>query len=348
MNVSPRTLLAAALLISVPVGARAADWLVNADGSGDFPTIQAAFDAASPGDVILLGPGVYRDTHTRPLSDWHLEPTAATAIAFAAPGVSIRGVAGAENTILDGENAKHCLVGQDLGALEIEGITFLAGRTVGTFGLAAKGGAGVLLFRSQPTVRSCVFRECIAPGLQSDGAAGLYYVAGSNGQVLDNLFVDNYSGDIGGAIGILEHSGGLIEGNTFVGNSVGDGGGAIEANFSQLVLRRNIFAFNEAQGAGGAIVCLNGTQIDASCNVFWQNPSGDGQQVAGCDFLGSSDNVVANPRFCDVAAGDFTLAENSPAAGNLSSCGLIGALPIGCGTVSVEAETWGKLKALYR
>jgi len=41
----------------VPV--EAATWLVSPDGTGDYPTIQSAVDAASAGDVVLLEDGVF-------------------------------------------------------------------------------------------------------------------------------------------------------------------------------------------------------------------------------------------------------------------------------------------------
>lgn len=59
-----RSLLAVSLvssLIATPSFART--WFIAADGSGDAPTIQAGVDAASPGDLVLVGPGVYTDTH---------------------------------------------------------------------------------------------------------------------------------------------------------------------------------------------------------------------------------------------------------------------------------------------
>jgi len=34
-------------------------WTVNVDGSGDFTSVQAAVDAAAPGDVVLIAQGVY-------------------------------------------------------------------------------------------------------------------------------------------------------------------------------------------------------------------------------------------------------------------------------------------------
>jgi hypothetical protein len=56
--------LALALLALVAcsghVGART--WRVARDGSGDFTAIQPAVDAASPGDTIRIGPGLYKET----------------------------------------------------------------------------------------------------------------------------------------------------------------------------------------------------------------------------------------------------------------------------------------------
>jgi hypothetical protein len=56
---------AATLLCAAPLLASgstvASTWYLEADGSGDFSTIQEAVDAAFPGDTIELGPGVHDD-----------------------------------------------------------------------------------------------------------------------------------------------------------------------------------------------------------------------------------------------------------------------------------------------
>ena len=44
--------------------ASAATLRVERDGTGDFTTIQDAIDAASPGDLVLLGPGRYTEVTT--------------------------------------------------------------------------------------------------------------------------------------------------------------------------------------------------------------------------------------------------------------------------------------------
>ena len=62
MRVVLAALLAASLLFAPPAAARV--WEVRADGSGDAPTIQAALDAASAGDLVRVGCGVYPDCST--------------------------------------------------------------------------------------------------------------------------------------------------------------------------------------------------------------------------------------------------------------------------------------------
>lgn len=52
-----------------------------------------------------------------------------------------------------------------------------------------------------------------------------------------------------------------------------------------------------------------------------------------CRFIGVSNNIIADPIFCNAGLDNFTIQTNSPAAPNdPSGCGLRGALPVGCGT----------------
>jgi hypothetical protein len=76
--------------------------------------------------------------------------------------------------------------------------------------------------------------------------------------------------------------------------------------------------------------------------VFWDNPEGLGIP------LGDTDREV-DPRFCDPGNGDFHVEGGSPCVepGSLG-CGQIGAFGVGCGTVSVEPESWARIKGLYR
>lgn len=108
-------------------------YYLHADGSGDFPTIQAAFDAASPGDEIVLLPGVYSEAEIIP-----------------SPGTILRGSGAPQTVVIDAAGARSCLYSVAWNAPNgIEGITFRGGSAVGldiTVGVAY--------------IRNCVIRDC--------------------------------------------------------------------------------------------------------------------------------------------------------------------------------------------
>lgn len=59
-------------------------------------------------------------------------------------------------------------------------------------------------------------------------------------------------------------------------------------------------------------------------------------------------NISEPPLFCDEAADDFTLDDQSPCAPAGNGCGLLmGAHGVGCGVAS-EDQTWGGIKQSFR
>jgi hypothetical protein len=79
-----------------------------------------------------------------------------------------------------------------------------------------------------------------------------------------------------------------------------------------------------------------------------------------CDLFGNSLGELclgpgcfsAEPQFCGVlGSNNYYLQSDSPCVpGNHPDgygCGLIGALPVGCGSVEIQTRTWGAIKSLY-
>lgn len=104
----------------------------------DFSTVLAAADAASPGDTVIVGPGVWTDLETRTISINGV-PQLVTSSAFLPAGIVLRG-AGPGLTTIDcgtedpGEGSLLAFVssgGAGLGIIEIEDLELTGARRPG-------------------------------------------------------------------------------------------------------------------------------------------------------------------------------------------------------------------------
>jgi hypothetical protein len=71
------------------------------------------------------------------------------------------------------------------------------------------------------------------------------------------------------------------------------------------------------------------------------------------DQTGVNGNISVDPEFCGIDdSGNYYLQSDSPCApGNHPAgydCGVIGALPVNCGTDPAKQHTWGSLKEMYK
>jgi parallel beta-helix repeat protein len=138
------TLVVVALFLATP--AHAITFYLEADGSGDFPTIQEAFDAAGPTDEIVLRPGVYHEADIE-----------------ASPLVKIRGEGGPDLVIIDASDGdKGIYSDSDLGPRSIEGITFRGAKLLG---ISLEGGG-------TQRITDCVVSNC-AVGIYLRNMSGI-------------------------------------------------------------------------------------------------------------------------------------------------------------------------------
>ena len=156
-------------------------------------------------------------------------------------------------------------------------------------------------------------------------------MAGSSG---GGLWLSNTS-VIGHHLTIVENAG--------LGGQIG-GGVVIDgtAGFPHPHLEKCIIAFN---AAGGGIACTGGaTPLIRYC-LAWQNVGGNG--AGGCSAWSQTNgNLVADPLFCDLASGDVTVADDSPAL--FPPGGPMGAyIDPGCSSTPVVPSTWGSLKSRF-
>jgi hypothetical protein len=178
----------------------------------------------------------------------------------------------------------------------------------------------------------------------SGGGGGLQLLRVTTGAIRFSTFAFDSAGGGGGVD--LGSSPVSVEGCTFYGCHGDVAGGAIQ--ISGGTARAPIFnnVITASTGQRGAIYMASGVQgAGTGCNLFWENEGGD--------FFGTwnpvATDILEDPLLCDPLNGDYSLSESSPAAAaNSSTCGQIGAFGVGCGAVSVESTSWGRLKSLYR
>lgn len=220
----------AAIFAALPAVCAAQVIHVNADGSGDAPTIAAAY-ALDP-DAIVLGPGVYyeHDIPNRAGVDLSSESDD--------PG----------DTMIDAQGESRCFAnpaGTGSATTSIRGITFRNG--VYDDGPASDGGG--LLIGDHGVFSNCVFRDGSA---QLGGAVVLHAFA----RFTDCLFESNEA-TLGAGGAIWADSSPAISDCTFRDNTAAGNGGAV---FSVLVdyddrgtlVEDSLFESNVAGGDGGA------------------------------------------------------------------------------------------------
>ncbi len=304
-----------AVLALGPYSALGATLVVYPDGSGTYPTIRAAVAAANNGDVIELGDGVFSGADNRE-------------IRYLRKAITIRSASGVPaSCVIDCQGqARGFLFDQDEGADSVlEGVTIRNGvAPTNTLGEGFGGGVACATTYANPgavpTIRNCWFESNHA----ATGGGGLY-TSGDEAVIEGCVFVDN-SADHGGGANIVA-GGALFRGCTFVGNSSAHGA-AIGLGYagtwgSDVTIENTIMAF-ATQGA--AMWAGSGSSVTITCSDVFGNPGGD-----WVDCLlgknGQNGNISLDPLFCGASHG---LGEGSPCAPEQSTCGLIGALPVGC------------------
>jgi parallel beta-helix repeat protein len=181
---------------------------------------------------------------------------------------------------------------------------------------------------------------------------GGIYVQGTGGTPLPidigfSVIIKNNARGMGSSIG-----GGLYLNNTSllghhltaVQNTVPAGqiGGGIAFDGGTPRLEKSIIAFNTA---GAGIGCTGGATPLIRYNLAWQNAGMNGS--GDCSTWDQANgNLVADPLFCNLAAGDVTVAADSPAM--FPPNGPMGAyITPGCPGTPVLHVTWGSLKVRF-
>ncbi len=281
---------------------------VDAAGGAHFETIQEGLDVAAEGDTVVVAAGTYTGPMNRELD-------------FAGKGILLVAADGRSETVIDCGGAGRgfdFMSGEGAGTI-IDGFTITNGSPAEGFG-----GAIRCMNASSPTIRNCA-----VVGNSSGFFGGGMYCEGSCSPTLSHVVFRGNTSAFGAGLHLKTDSDATISHCTFAENS----GTQISCASSSPTITNSIIAFSLNAGP----VSCGGTSIPTitHCCAFG-NAGGD--SLCG-DY---SENLFTDPLFCDLAAGELTLHDDSPClpANNvwLESIGALGSGDCGTGTGIQEGE----------
>ena len=286
---------------------------------GDFPTIQAAVDAAIDGDEILVMPGIYNEL-----------------INFNGKNIVVVSQFGPLETIIDGALLGGTVVRFENGEgpeVVLDGFTI-------TNGSAEFDAGGIYCLNSDPTIKNCLVKNNAAIG-----EGGGIYLRNSNTTLTNCTFENNSASDGGGMYNF--NSSLSLENCTFTNNTADVGGGMYNyqsnptltdciftGNVTYLgsgmyntesspILENCTFTENTAAYEGGGMTNINSSHSSLTNCIFTQNTS---ERGGGMNNITNSSPTVTDCTFTSNIAtiqggGMYNLDNSNPTLENCTFTG---------------------------
>lgn len=271
-------------------------------------TIQSAVDAASDGDVIVLGSGTYtgsgnRDVvfnnglpagKTRAVTIRSSDPTDPTVVA--ATIIDCQATAGDRHRafkLVNGEGPSTTIAGLTIangfapqegdqssgGAILCSGVDATIANCVFSSNTAANWGGAMAIVGGAASGAGPIVRDCRFISNASQDVGGALHILNSRPEIGNCGFLANHSIASGGAVFIDSVDGAHIPtilNCVFDGNQAGLNGGAVRnANRASPVLRNCTMVNNHAVDGGGIHVSANAAPAVVNC-IVWGNSDNGG------------------------------------------------------------------------
>lgn len=299
-----------------------------------YTTIQAAINACSNGDTVLVQPGTYYEN-----VNFKDKNIVLTSLFYQGMDLSY-----ISNTVINGSIPQHadtssCVIisGRQDSTTVLQGFTLTGGK--GTiwndehFAGFYREGGGLLVALSNPVIQYNIIRDnhCIDGGIANSTGGGGVRIGDGYVRFYNNIIMNN-SAKYGAGI-VLNYTGGDYRNNVIAKNfgSMQFGGGAgvwMNNTYSRpRSLINNSIVFNKSNGQSPGIYNSSGATTVIN-NIVWGNTGGNNTQFSGPQMqvtysnvqggIAGSGNINTEP-FFDTT--NYYLSANSPCidAGDSSS-----------------------------
>jgi parallel beta-helix repeat protein len=241
----------------------------------DYPTIQAAIDAASEGDIVEVSDGIYTGSGNKNLD-------------FGGKDITLRSKNGPENCIIGKSGHTDGLHfyfhnGESKNAV-VDGFT-LRGYSIDTLG-------GIYILDSSPTIINLIIED----NHKQNG--GGIYISNSSTIISDCIIRDNYGDTISGwGGGIYLSNSSVTMTNCVVENNVAGLAGGIYCRDSHLTLSDSTIIANSAsEDYVGGIYLHSSTATIKNCR-FSENQGSFYDSSGGAICMSGSDATITNSIF---------------------------------------------------
>ncbi|TVR53463.1 MAG: hypothetical protein EA426_17860, partial [Spirochaetaceae bacterium] len=268
----------------------------------DYSTIQAAIDAASDGDTVLVAQGTYTEN-----LDFRGKRITVSSIGFSTNPAVVAA------TIIDGGGNGRVVVfnSGETNESVLQGFTITGGYR------NRSSGAGILVSNSSsPIIRNNVIKDNVADSVNAFGGGA--YVTGESEPIFEfNTFIGNKASGRGAGIHVVNGSDATIRDNHFEGHIGAPAiqvGGASGEDATARIQNNTIENNNEAQSSvtGGIYLTGAGTSAMITLNSITNNKAAGDYNAGGIAVHGGAHATIA---FNTITGNDATNGGQHKAGG---------------------------------